>query len=164
MQGKGSVETGRDPNNLAVTGFSGGLGSLRNMLNKNPAKYNYLADPANPAGGNPGWLKRSDVWVTYWSGLPPGDPGPIHENRRGNLDADFGDTAGQGRIGPEYGFGLQVGSQLGDQVLLIKYAFDDKSLAVDFRPPGAVAARGGTVGPYYTGTANAPSGTGSLIM
>ena len=142
MQGKGRVETGRDPNNPAVTGFSGGLGSLRNMLNKNPAAYGYLADPANPIpGGSPGWITRSDVGVTYWS-----DPG-TGENRRGNLDADFGDTGGQGRIGPEYSFGLQVGSQLADDVLLIKYAFGGKSLKVDFRPPSS----GGTVGPYYTG-------------
>ncbi|MCU0781163.1 MAG: Ig-like domain repeat protein, partial [Akkermansiaceae bacterium] len=142
MQGKGRVETGRDPNNPAVTGFTGGLGSLRNMLNKNPAVYGYLADPANPIpGGSPGWITRSDVGVTYWS-----DPG-TGENRRGNLDANFGDLGGQGRIGPEYGFGLQVGSQLADDVLLIKYAFGGKSLKVDFRPPSS----GGTVGPYYTG-------------
>ena len=142
MQGKGRVETGRDPNNLTVTSLVGGLGSLRNMLNKNPDKYGYLADPAHPTtGGNPGWITRDDVWVTYWS-----DPG-TGENRRGNLDADFGDTGGQGRIGPEYAFGLQLGSQLGDQVLLIKYAFGGKSLKVDFRPPSS----GGTVGPYYTG-------------
>lgn len=142
MQGKGRVETGRDPNNPSVTGFPGGLGSLRNMLNKNPASYGYLADPANPIpGGNPGWITRSDVGVTYWS-----DPG-TGENRRGNLDANFGDTGGQGRIGPEYGFGLHVGSQLADDVLLIKYAFGGKSLKVDFRPPSS----GGTVGPYFTG-------------
>jgi alpha-galactosidase len=142
MQGKGRVETGRDPNNLTNNGFPGGLGSLRNMLNKNPASYGYLADPANPiAGGSPGWITRSDVGVTYWS-----DPG-TGENRRGNLDANFGDTGGQGRIGPEYAFGLQVGSQLGDNVLLIKYAFGGKSLKVDFRPPSS----GGAVGPYYTG-------------
>jgi autotransporter-associated beta strand protein len=142
MQGKGRVETGRDPNNLANTAFAGGLGSLRGMLNRNPSKYGYLADPANPvAGGNPGWITRADVGVTYWS-----DPG-TGENRRGNLDANFGDSGGQGRIGPEYAFGLQVGSQLGDPVLLIKYAFGGKSLKVDFRPPSS----GGTVGPYYTG-------------
>lgn len=142
MQGKGRVETGRDPNNPAITGFSGGLGSLRNMLNKNPASYGYLADPSNPIpGGNPGWITRGDVGVTYWS-----DPG-TGENRRGNLDADFGDTGGQGRIGPEYAFGLHVGSQLADDVLLVKYAFGGKSLKVDFRPPSS----GGTVGPYYTG-------------
>jgi autotransporter-associated beta strand protein len=142
MQGKGRVETGRNPDNPAVANFPGGLGSLRNMLNKNPAKYGYLADPANPIpGGSPGWITRSDVGVTYWS-----DPG-TGENRRGNLDADFGDLGGQGRIGPEYSFGLHVGSQLADDVLLIKYAFGGKSLKVDFRPPGS----GGTVGPYYTG-------------
>ncbi len=151
MQGKALVETGRDPNNLTVTGVAGGLGSLRNMLNRNPAKYGFLPNPANPIpGGSPGWITRSDVGVTYWS-----DPG-TGENRRGNLDPYFGNngegpTAGNGRIGPEYAFGLEVGSQLGDQVLLIKYAFGGKSLAVDFRPPGAVAARGGVVGPYYTG-------------
>lgn len=145
MQGKGGVEPGRDPNNFADTSLVGGLGSLRNMLNKNPAKYGYLANPALPVGGNPGWITRSDVGITYWS-----DPG-TGENRHGDLDANFGDTGNQGRIGPEYAFGLQVGSQLGDQVLLIKYAFGGKSLAVDFRPPGAVAARGGVVGPYYTG-------------
>jgi autotransporter-associated beta strand protein len=105
MQGKGRVETGRDPNNPTTTGFAGGLGSLRHMLHKDPAKYGYLADPANPiAGGSPGWITRSDVGVTYWS-----DPG-TGENRRGNLDANFGDTGGQGRIGPEYAFGLHLGS------------------------------------------------------
>ena len=141
MVGKGRVETGRDPNNLGDINFPGGNGSLRNMLNKNPNKYGYLADPAHPiAGGSPGWITRSDVWVTYW-----GESNV--ENRRGNLDADFGDYGAQGRIGPEYGFGLVAGSQLADQVLLIKYAFGGKSLAVDFRPPSS----GGTVGPYYTG-------------
>ena len=142
MQGKGPVETGRDPNNYSNTSLVGGLGSLRNMLNKNPNKYGYLADPANlTPEGNPGWLTRSDVWVTYWS-----DPG-TGENRNGKLDANFGDTGGQGRIGPEYAFGLTVGSQLADPVLLIKYAFGGKSLIADFRPPSS----GGTVGPYYTG-------------
>ena len=146
MQGKASAEIGRDPNNLANTNLAGGLGSLRNMVNKNPNRYGYLTNPANPiANGNPGWITRPDVGVTYWS-----DPG-TGENRRGNLDVNFGDTGTQGRIGPEYSFGLVVGSQLGDNVLIIKYAFGGRSLAVDYRPPGAVAVRGGVIGPYYTG-------------
>jgi autotransporter-associated beta strand protein len=146
MQGKASAEIGRDPNNFANTNLAGGLGSLRNMVNRDPNKYSYLTDPANPiANGQPGWITRPDVGVTYWSDFGAG------ENRRGNLDANFGDTGGQGKIGPEYSFGLVVGSQLGDNVLIIKYAFGGRSLAVDFRPPGAVAARGGVVGPYYTG-------------
>lgn len=141
MVAYGSVENGRDPNNLYGPAIAGGLGSLRNMLNENPKKYGYLADPANPtAGGNPGWLTRSDVWVTYW-GESNG------ENRRGILDANFGAGGGQGYTGPEYGFGLVTGSQLSEQVLIIKYAFGGKSLIADFRPPSS----GGTVGPYYTG-------------
>jgi autotransporter-associated beta strand protein len=141
MQGKGKVENGRDPNNYSNIEFPGGYGSLRNMLNREPNKYGYLADPLHPiAGGSPGWMTRSDVGVAYFSesnGL----------NRKGDLEPNFGDAGGQGRIGPEYGFGLVAGSQLGDKVLIIKYAFGGKSLAVDYRPPSS----GGTVGPYYTG-------------
>ena len=48
MQGKGRVETGRDPNNLNGANIAGGLGSLRHMLNVNPNKYGYLADTGNP--------------------------------------------------------------------------------------------------------------------
>ena len=144
MVGKGQTETGRDPNNVAMTNLVGGLGSLRNMLNKNPDKYGYLADPGNlTPQGNPGWLKRSDCWVTYTG--EPADPG-----RTGMLDANFGNTGGQGLIGPEYGFGLVAASQFADPVMLIKIAWGGKSLAVDFRPPGAVTARGGAVGPFYT--------------
>ena len=144
MVGKGQTEIGRDPNNLALTNLVGGLGSLRNMLNKNPDKYGYMADPGNlTPQGNPGWLKRSDCWVTYTG--EPAAPG-----RTGMLDANFGNTGGLGLIGPEYGFGLVVASQFADPVLLIKIAWGGKSLAVDFRPPGAVAARGGAVGPFYT--------------
>jgi len=140
MVGKGRVETGRDPSNANSTSMFGGLGSLRNMINREPNKYGYLADASNPVNGYPGWQTRSDVWVSYW-----GESNA--ENRRGNLDADFGDYGAQGRIGPEYGFGLVAGSQLADQVLLIKYAFGGKSLISDFRPPSS----GGTTGAYYTG-------------
>ena len=138
MVGHGLLETGRDPNNPANTSMVGGLGSLRHMLNANPDKYGYLADPAHPtAQGNPGWLTRSDVMVTYTGG----------GNRSGILDANFGDNATGGQIGPEYGFGLVVGSQLGDPVLLIKYATGGLSLFGDFRPPSS----GGNTGAYYTG-------------
>ena len=157
MQGKGGVEIGRNPNNPSDTNFSGGYGSLRYMLNKSPNQYGYLADPVNPAGSNPGWIKRSDVAVTYWSGGGASDvPNPTSAARAGDLDPFFGNngegpTGVNGRIGPEYSFGLVVGSQLGDPVLILKYAFGGKSLAGDFRPPSAVTKRGGTVGAYYTG-------------
>jgi autotransporter-associated beta strand protein len=148
MVGKGEVEFGRDPSNSAGPSIVGGLGSLRNMLNRSPEKYGYLADPANPtAQGNPGFLKRSDVWVTYTG--EPAAPG-----RSGILDANFGNLGGQGLIGPEYGFGLIAASQFADPVLIIKIAWGGKSLKVDFRPPSSVASTGiyggGTLGPYYT--------------
>lgn len=136
MVGKGKVEHGRDPNHLTNGEFIGGLGSLRNMVNRDPEKYGYLADPANPINGNPGWMTRSDVWVTYTG----------QATRKGDLDVGFGNHGGLGTIGPEYGFGVVLGSQLADQVLLIKIAWGGKSLIGDFRPPSS----GGTVGPFYT--------------
>ncbi len=156
MQGKGNVEIGRNPNNFNDTNFAGGLGSLRNMLNKFPNQYSFLADPANPVGANPGWQTRSDVRLVYWSGPEPSNANPTSPARQGNLDPYFGNEGegpsnGNSLHGPDYAFGINVGSQLADQVLLIKYAFGGKSLKTEFRPPGAVAARGGVVGPYYTG-------------
>ncbi len=41
------------------------------------------------------------------------------------------------RIGPEYAFGLFMDKWLEEPVLIIKTAWGGKSLAVDFRPPGA---------------------------
>ncbi|MCX6872975.1 MAG: Ig-like domain repeat protein [Verrucomicrobia bacterium] len=146
MVGKGSVENGRDPNNLTGKAIPGGLGSLRHMLNANPQQYGYLADPAHPiAGGSPGWITRPDVWITYYGGAS----WELTEKkalRSGILEANFGENAKDGLIGPEYGFGLVVGSQLADQVLIIKYAHGGRSLGADFRPPSS----GGTVGPCYT--------------
>jgi alpha-galactosidase len=146
MVGYGSVENGRDPNNLTGASIPGGLGSLRHMLNANPNKYAYLADPDHPiAGGSPGWITRGDAWITYYGGSS-WELSPNVSRRNGNLDANYGADAVNGLIGPEYGFGLAVGSQLADQVLIIKYAHGGRSLAADFRPPSS----GGTVGPCYT--------------
>lgn len=147
MVGYGSVEDGRDPNNLTGAKLiPGGLGTLRHMLNKQPDKYSYLTDPNNPiAGGSPGWITRSDVWITYYGGSS-WELSPNISRRNGNLDANYGADAANGLIGPEYGFGLVVGSQLADQVLIIKYAHGGRSLGGDFRPPSS----GGTVGLCYT--------------
>ena len=122
---------------------AGGLGSLRNMLNKNPAKYNYLADPANPVGGNPGWITRSDVWVTYYGDAAGG-------NRRGILDANFGATWRPGTH--RAGVWLRSG---GRQPVRRPGADHQICLRRQVAGGGLPAARcgrarGGAVGPYYT--------------
>ena len=138
MQGKGRVELGRDPNNYNNTNFVGGLGTLRNMLNKNPKRYGYLADSrsiANTANTTvPGWRTLPNVWVSYFTS---GANASATQARKGYLDADFGNGAGQGQIGPEYSFGLVAGSQLSDPVLIIKTAWGGNSLAWNFRPPSS---------------------------
>ena len=144
MQGKGSVEAGRDPNNYHKT-IPGGLGSLRHMLNVDSNKLGYLVD-ANRLSNTtvPGWRTMTNVWVSYFTSTTW--PCAMTEARKGYLDADFGDLSSQGRIGPEYGFGLVVGSQLGDPLLIIKTAWGGTSLAREWHPPSS----GGTVGPCYT--------------
>lgn len=54
------------------------------------------------------------------------------------------------RIGPEYGFGLFMDRLTQEPVLIIKTAWGGKSLAVDFRPPGA--------GPYQPSEREKESG------
>ncbi len=148
MQGYGKLEFGRDPDSPTGPEIQDGLGSLRNAAAREPLKYGFLLDFENPSGGRPGWITRGDVWVSYWDGLG-GDPNATTvERRSGFLDAGFGVGASlqSALIGPEYGFGLTVGSALADEVLIIKTAWGGKSLAVDFRPPSS----GGETGPFYT--------------
>ena len=94
----------------------------------------YKEDPAiKPAYAglkdeSKGWKVRDDVWITY----PSKSKGAKH----GRLTVGYG-TKGENSIGPEFGFGHTVGNALGEPVLLIKIAWGGKSVAVDFRPPGA---------------------------
>lgn len=76
-----------------------------------------------------GWKVRDDVWITY--------PSKAGGAKHGPLTVGYG-TKGENSIGPEFGFGHTVGNAMDDPVLLIKIAWGGKSLAVDFRPPGAV--------------------------
>jgi fibronectin-binding autotransporter adhesin len=145
MLGKGKVEYGRNPSDRNNTNFAGGLGTLRNMLNREPNKYGYLVGAPNPiAGGIPGWLTPTDVYVTDFSAQ---DRSSSLVSREGYLAPSFGNAGVVDFVGPEYGFGLSVGSQLADKVLIIKYSVGGLSLAEDFRPPSS----GGTVGAYYNG-------------
>jgi alpha-galactosidase len=128
MQGHGRLETGKD-------GILGGIGTLREQVNTNPGKYGHLVDGA----GN--WTTRSDVFVWNRNGTDTG-------KTTGDLGVTYG--VDSDRIGPEVGFGKVVGDAFDDQVVLIKTAWGGKSLRTEFRPPSAVAKRGGVVGDYYT--------------
>lgn len=132
MQGHGRNETG-------VNGVAGALGSLRYQVNNDPENYSQLVDQEED------WIARDDVKV-WWR---DSDLGSARTVKKGNLEPIFGvDSA---RFGPEYGFGWVLGEFYGEPVLLLKTAWGGKSLDVDFRPPSAVANRGGIVGPYYNG-------------
>ncbi len=161
MIGYGKVDLGADLSKASRTPhILGGAGSLRSMVNSNPAAYSDLIDAtksvtytiaANAATGAAAdtkiyssWATRSDVWVSSWD---EGALGKTTERRKGPLSVGFGDenVMPAGYIGPEFGFGHIVGNALADKVLLVKTAWGGKSLAVDFRPPSS----GGTTGPYY---------------
>lgn len=77
-----------------------------------------------------GWVARNDVWIQFL-------------DRRGPLTAGHGANAE--RFGPELQFGHRMGEHFADKVLLVKVAWGGRSLAADFRPPGA----GGATGPAY---------------
>lgn len=75
-----------------------------------------------------GWAVRNDVWITY--------PTKFRGAKHGPLTVGYG-TKGENSIGPEFGFGHTVGNATNRPVVLIKIAWGGKSVAVDFRPPGA---------------------------
>lgn len=164
MEGYGKVDRGGDPNranikctnpNIGPANILGGMGSLRAMVEKEPAKYSYLVDTsktitytvdANDAGCTkadkkiyPSWAIRNDVHVSFWDA---NSAGVTVEVRNAPLSVGLGvDNQmrnGEGYIGPEFGFGHTVGKRLDDKVLLIKTAWGGKSLTVDFRPPSSV--------------------------
>lgn len=105
------------------------------------ATFDYLADdPAQRAllakmrdeAGVP--RTRDDVWIAYRTG----DDG---QEVTGPLTAGFGarrDPAkSDDEIGPEFTFGIRMGEEHAEPVLLIKCAWGGKSLHTDFRPPAA---------------------------
>jgi hypothetical protein len=145
MVGFGHVEIGHG-------GVAGAIGSLRHLAVNNATfpEYDYtslLVDPNQPATSP--WRTRQDAQV-WWRDGGDNLGGTI---RKGPIGPPFHGTSRNpvpNHYGPEFGFGHVIGDfYADDDVLIIKIAWGGKSLAVDFRPPGAVAARGGQVGPFY---------------
>jgi alpha-galactosidase len=134
MQGHARAETGNG-------GTTGAIGSLRYQVNNDPANYGHLGDGA----GN--WNTRDDVYVWSRDGGTPNPSGDQY--KQGGLTVGFGADYNSEKFGPELGFGNVVGDAFDEPVVLVKTSWGGASLAGDFRPPSAVAKRGGSVGEYY---------------
>lgn len=147
MVGHGKTEEGgnpkydpKGPKGAANTReVPAGLGSLRAMVNENPAQFG--PDGKTPLVGEDGnWLVRKDVKIyAFCDG----------KTKKGGLSVGFA-APGALWIGPEFGFGHAVGNALSEDVLIIKVSTGGTSLAADWRPPSAVKERGGVVGSRYT--------------
>ncbi len=154
MVGYGKTEDGGNPDWVKGSKdipkeIKGGVGCLRYLAvndDKFP-EYNYrslLADPDKPETSP--WKTRSDVKV-WWHNGHTGELG--QEIRKGDLGPPF-QGGNDSWFGPEYAFGQIVGDHYKEHdVLLIKTAWGGHSLGENFRPPSAVAKRGGVVGASY---------------
>jgi alpha-galactosidase len=147
MVGHGKAEEGRNPkfDPAAPKGKEnpehvvGGPGSLRGMVNESPAKFG--AKGTTPLVDRDGkWLVRDDVKIYAYCN---------EKTRKGGLGLGYAEPGALTWFGPEFGFGHSMGNALDEDVLLIKISTGGTSLAVNWRPPGAVAERGGEVGPQY---------------
>ena len=74
-----------------------------------------------------------NVWISSIGCL--GDAYTDLTEKTGKLTAGFG--APEGKIGPEFTFGIAMDAALDEPVLIIKTAWGGRSLHTDFRPPGA---------------------------
>jgi alpha-galactosidase len=152
MVGYGHSETGGNPAWTSTNGepksLTGGPGSLRYLAKNNGlySEYDYTSLLSNTADTDSAWKTRPDVKVWWEQGVSGnlggtegfGDLGPPF--RGGNTDW----------FGPEYGFGQVIGDfYASNDVLIIKTAWGGHSLGGNFRPPTAVADRGGVVGLSY---------------
>ncbi len=75
-------------------------------------------------------------WISYFTGS-----GDNNGEGHGRLTAGYGSRQKpdqpNGKIGPEFTFGLAMDAAFDEPVLLIKTAWGGKSLHTDFRPPSA---------------------------
>jgi alpha-galactosidase len=76
------------------------------------------------------------VWISYFTGS-----GDLNGEGHGKLTAGYGSrrvpTEDNGKIGPEFTFGIAMDAAFEEPVLIIKTAWGGKSLHTDFRPPSA---------------------------
>ncbi len=99
----------------------GETGTMEAYVESNPEDYGHLVGE----DGQP--VVRDDVWLVNIS----------HEDKKkmGWLTTGYG--ASEGHIGPEYGFGFEVGDYYEDPVLIIKSAWGGRSLFHNFLSPSS---------------------------
>jgi len=101
--------------------LEGRPGTMETYVKANPKDYGKLVDK----DGKP--VVRDDVWIVNLSDAA--------NEQKGWLTAGYG--ASEGHIGPEYGFGFEVGDHYEDPVLLIKSAWGGRSLKHNFLSPSS---------------------------
>ena len=101
-----------------IKGKPGQKGTLETLVNdpKSLKEFKGLIDSKGD------WIVRDDVWISWL-------------NKNGKLTV--GGYAGKGSIGPELGFGWEVGNYLKEQIILLKFGPGGTSLAGPWRPPSS---------------------------
>ena len=93
--------------------------ALRYLVNSDIATYGHLlVDDQQPATSD--WATRSDVKV-WWNKANPGQGNNI---TKGNLDVGYASSST--RIGPEYGFGWQLGDYYPKSLYVLRLCFYSK--------------------------------------
>ncbi|MEM7395401.1 MAG: DUF6288 domain-containing protein, partial [Verrucomicrobiota bacterium] len=137
--------------------------TLEFLLSDSPAATNYLDNMPHEFKDSlaPGWLApRADVWGVHYDSslgttrgiLPTGNPADIVFGIQ-PLSPGFGYATGNdSTFGAELSMGIRLGDAVSAPVFLFKSDKGGTTLGNDWRPPTAVAARGGTVGINYSNT------------
>ncbi len=113
---------------------------------------------------DPSWINpRSDAWAMQYrsasSSLEQVEPTPTTNqgawySGSGPLSPGFGASNSMSTFGAELGMGIHLGNAMSTPVFIFKSNEGGTTLGNDWRPPSAVAARGGSIGPNYINTIN----------
>ncbi len=148
------------------------------LLSGTPASKNYVANMpySFKSDFDSSWLlPREDVWAVHYNSSNGSNRGSLStraipqdempkEDRLLHPDIVYGvsplrpgfgsNTNFGSQSGTELAMGYRIGDALGSPVFMFKSDKGGTDLANNWRPPSAVAARGGTVGTNYTNTIN----------
>lgn len=139
--------------------------TIQDMVDR-PATLNALPDDVFTFADHfsPDWLNnRNDVWAVHHrsdngANLPVknGTSEPVGGWDTGvqSLQPGFGlaNSPFAGLFGAELAMGQRLGDAMNSPVLLFKSSKGGTDLAYNWRPPSAVADRGGSIGAHYTNT------------